>query len=145
MCPFNSMILGIGTDIVDARRIEAALKRFPNKFADRIFSKAELNAASLLTKPASYLAKRFAVKEAVYKALSLSGGKGCGWSEAETLTRQNGAPYVNLTGRCKTALEAITPDGYNASLAVSLSDEFPFALAFIVISAVKADWMKTHE
>ena len=136
------MILGIGTDIVDARRIQAAMDRHPDKFVKRIFSDAELNAAEQFSNPASYFAKRFAVKEAVYKALSVSGVTGCGWREVETLSAPNGAPMVNLTGRCKTALETMTPDGYKAGLSVSLSDEPPYALAFIVISAVPAEWIK---
>ena len=139
------MILGIGTDIVDSRRIEAAMARHPNKFSKRIYSMAELSAAEKVISPAKYLAKRFAAKEALYKALSPSGVKGCSWLEAETLTMRSGAPYVNLTGRCKMALEAMTPDGYNANLSVSLSDEIHYALAFIIISAVKADWMKPNE
>ena len=136
------MILGIGADIVDARRIQAAMDRHPDKFVKRIFSDAELNAAEQSSNPASYFAKRFAVKEAVYKALSVSGVTGCGWREAETLSALNGAPVVNLTGRCKTALETMTPDGYKAGLSVSLSDEPPYALAFIVISAEPAEWIK---
>ena len=138
------MILGIGTDLVDVRRIQAAMDRYPERFAKRIFSDAELQAAEQATNPASYLAKRFAVKEAVYKALSGSGVSGCGWREAETVSASNGAPVVNLTGRCKTALETMTPDGYNASLSVSISDEPPYALAFIVISAVPAEWIKPN-
>ena len=94
------MILGIGTDIVDARRIQAAMDRHPNKFTKRIFSGAEITAASKSSNPASYFAKRFALKEAVYKALSVSGVSGCGWREAETLSASNGVPMVNLTGRC---------------------------------------------
>ena len=136
------MILGIGTDIVDARRIQAAMDRHPDKFAKRIFSDAEIIAAKESSNPATYFAKRFAVKEAVYKALSVSGVTGCGWLEAETLSAPNGAPMVNLTGRCKTALETMTPDGYKAGLSVSLSDESPYALAFIVINAVPAEWIK---
>ena len=136
------MILGIGTDIVDARRIQAAMDRHPDKFTKRIFSDAEITAAKEYSNQASYFAKRFAVKEAVYKALSSSGVSNCGWREAETLSAPNGAPIVNLTGRCKTALETMTPDGYNAGLSVSLSDEPPYALAFIVISAVPAEWIK---
>ena len=91
------------------------------------------------------MAKRFAAKEAVYKALSSSGIAGCGWREAETLNGLNGAPFVNLTGRCKTALETITPDGYKAKVSVSLSDDRPYALAFVVISAIPADWIKPNE
>ena len=98
------MILGIGTDIVDARRIQAAMDRHPDKFVKRIFSEAELTAANDSSDQASYFAKRFAVKEAVYKALSVSGVTGCGWREAETLSAPNGAPMVNLTGRCKRRL-----------------------------------------
>lgn len=139
------MILGIGTDIVDSRRIQSVMTRYPNKFAKRVYSLAELSVAETLANPFDYLAKRFAVKEAVYKALSASGVKGFSWPEIETLNRKNGAPYVNLTGCCKMALEAMTPDGYNANLSVSLSDEIHYALAFIVISAVKADWMKPNE
>ena len=118
------------------------MDRHPNKFAKRIFSDAEMIAAEESSNQASYFAKRFAVKEAVYKALSSSGVSGCSWREAETLSALNGAPIVNLTGRCKTALETMTPDGYKAGLSVSLSDEPPYALAFIVISAVPAEWIK---
>jgi len=139
------MILGIGTDLVDSRRIQAAMNRYPDKFVKRVFTDAEINAAEKTGNPAGYLAKRFAVKEAVYKALSASEVAGCGWREAETLSASSGAPIVNLTGRCKTALETMTPDGYNANLAVSLSDEPPYALAFIVISAVPAEWIKSNE
>ena len=139
------MILGIGTDLVDGRRIETVLRRHKNKFANRIFTHAELNAANKTTNRAFFLAKRFAVKEAVYKALSSSGVAGCGWREAETLNEPNGAPYVNLTGRCKTALETITPDGYNARVLVSVSDDLPYVLAFVVISAVPAEWIEPNE
>ena len=139
------MILGIGTDVVDGRRIEAILNRHKDKFAKRIFTKAELMAANKTANKVYFLAKRFAVKEAVYKALSSSGIAGCGWREAETLNGLDGAPFVNLTGRCKTALETITPDGYKAKVWVSLSDDRPYALAFVVISAVPAEWVKPNE
>ena len=139
------MIIGIGTDITDGRRIEAVLNRHKEKFAKRVFTNAELNAANSAVNKVYFLAKRFAVKEAVYKALSSSGIAGCGWREAETLNELNGAPFVNLTGRCKTALETMTPDGYNAKVSVSLSDERPYALAFVVISAAPAEWIEPNE
>lgn len=139
------MILGIGTDLVNGRRIKGALERHKDRFAKRIFTKAELNAAYKTANPICYLAKRFAVKEAVYKALSSSGIAGCGWREAETLSGPDGAPHVDLTGRCKTALETITPDGYNARVSVSLSDDPPYALAFVVISAEPVEWIKPNE
>ena len=130
------MILGVGTDIVDVRRIGKSIERFANKFTDRIFTKAERVAANSTDQPQAYYAKRFAAKEAVYKALSGAGISGLGWQQAETLSLPNGVPVMALTGQCKTALEALTPDGYKAQISISLSDEPPYALAFVIINAV---------
>lgn len=129
------MILGIGTDIVDERRISRSIERFGNRFLDRIFTDAERAAADLRTEPGLHFAKRFAAKEAVYKALSGSGIDGMGWRDAEISNRVGGAPELLLTGRCKTALERLTPQGYNATVSLSLSDEPPYVVAFVVISA----------
>ena len=130
------MILGVGTDIVDARRIAKSIDRFSNKFTARIFTKAERVAAAATGQPQAYFAKRFAAKEAVYKALSGAGVSGFRWQQAETLNLPNGSPVVALTGECKMALEALTPDGYKAQISISLSDEPPYALAFVIINAV---------
>ena len=130
------MILGVGTDIVDARRIGKSIERFSDKFTGRIFTKAERAAAATTGQPQAYFAKRFAAKEAAYKALSGAGVSGLGWQQAETLSLPNGAPVMTLTGQCKTALEALTPDGYKAQISISLSDEPPYALAFVIINAV---------
>ncbi|MEL0165156.1 MAG: holo-ACP synthase [Alphaproteobacteria bacterium] len=130
------MILGVGTDIVDARRIGKSIDQFADRFTDRIFTTAERTAAAASNQPKAYLAKRFAAKEAVYKALSGAGVSGLGWQQAETLSLPNGAPVMSLTGQCKTALEALTPDGYKAQISISLSDEPPYALAFVIINAV---------
>ena len=108
------MILGVGTDIVDARRIAKSIDRFSNKFTARIFTKAERVAAAATGQPQAFFAKRFAAKEAVYKALSRAGVSGLRWQEAETLSLPSGAPVLALTGKCKMALEALTPDGYKA-------------------------------
>ena len=130
------MILGVGTDIVDARRIGKSIDQFADKFTDRIFTNAERAAAVATSQPQAYFAKRFAAKEAVYKALSGAGVSGFGRQQAETLSLPNGAPVMSLTGQCKTALEALTPDGYKAQITISLSDEPPYALAFVIINAV---------
>ena len=130
------MILGVGTDIVDARRIGKSIDQFADKFIDRIFTTAERAAADATSQPQAYFAKRFAAKEAVYKALSGAGMSGLRWQQAETLSLPNGAPVMSLTGQCKTALEALTPDGYKAQISISLSDEPPYALAFVIINAV---------
>ena len=119
------MILGVGIDIVDVRRIGKSIDQFADKFIDRIFTTAERSAAAAASQPQAYFAKRFAAKEAVYKALSGAGMSGLGWQQAETLSLPNGAPVMSLTGQCKTALEALTPDGYKAQISISLSDEPP--------------------
>ena len=75
-------------------------------------------------------------KEAVFKALSGAGVSGLGWHHAEILSMLNGAPVMTLSGQCKTALEALAPDGYKAEISISLSDEPPYALAFVIINAV---------
>ena len=129
------MILGIGTDIVDERRIGKSMERFGDRFLHRIFTEAERSEAARRGQASLYFAKRFAAKEAVYKALSGSGINGMGWCDAEIATRAGGAPELLLSGRCKTALERLTPDGYNAAVSLSLSDEPPYAVAFVVISA----------
>ena len=130
------MILGVGADIVDTRRIGKLIDRFSDKFISRIFTKAERAAAAATGHPRAYFAKRFAAKEAVYKALSGAGVSGLSWQQAETLSLPNGAPVMALTGECKTALEALTPDGYKAQISISLSDEPPYALAFVIINAL---------
>lgn len=130
------MILGIGTDLVDVRRIEKSIDRFSTRFINRIFTDSERATAAAFQQPHFYFAKRFAAKEAVFKALSSSGVCQLGWQQAETLNLQNGAPIMYLTGQCKTALEAMTPDGYKAQVSISLSDEPPYALAFVIINAV---------
>ena len=130
------MILGVGTDIVDTRRIVKSIERFPDKFTGRVFTEAERAAAAASGQPQTYFAKRFAAKEAVYKSLSGAMVSGLGWRQVETLSLPNGAPVVALTGQCKTALEALTPCGYKAQILISLSDEPPYALAFVIFNAV---------
>lgn len=130
------MIIGIGTDIVDSRRIEKSLSRFGDRFTKRIFTDAERASAEQRGNAGLYFAKRFAAKEAIYKVLHQSGIDGLGWREAEILNNARGAPEVRLSGKCKTALERLTPDGYKACIDISLSDEPPYALAFVVVSVV---------
>ena len=130
------MIIGIGTDICDARRIKKSINDFEDRFVARIFTEAERSAASKKADPTLYYAKRFAAKEAIYKALCASKISGRGWHDAEILNEADGSPSVRLSGQCKTALEALTPDGYKAQLDLSLSDEPPYALAFVVLSVL---------
>ena len=133
------MILGVGTDIVDERRIRRSLDRFGDSFLNRIFTTAEQNAAQMRGQATLYLAKRFAAKEAVYKAMSAAPVSGLGWHDAEILNTSGGAPVLTLSGACKRTLEAMIPEGYKASVNLSLSDEPPYAVAFVVISAGPSD------
>jgi len=139
------MILGIGTDIVDARRIAAVIRRFPNRFISRIFTDLEKKAAEHSSNKAEYFAKRFAAKEAAYKALSSANVSGLGWREVETLSKFNGVPTINFKGRWKIALESMVPSGYKASVSISLSDEPPYALAFVIVNAIPVDWINENE
>ena len=128
------MILGVGTDICDSRRIAAALERFDHRFRARIFTDSEIALARSRSNESLFYAKRFAAKEAVYKALSAAPVRGLGWHDAEILNNAGGAPALTLSGACKRALEALTPGGYKASVNLSLSDEPPYAVAFVIIS-----------
>ena len=128
------MIVGIGVDMVDSRRIAKSIERFGSRFLSRIFTDAEQAQAAGRADTALYYAKRFAAKEAIYKALAASGIDGLGWRDAAIGNTERGAPVVTLTGACKTALERLTPDGYNPVISISLSDEPPHALAFVVLS-----------
>ena len=129
------MILGVGTDICDARRISALLKKFDHQFRARIFTKAEVALAVSRFDESLFYAKRFAAKEAAYKALSAAPMTGVSWHDAEILNTDGGAPVLTLSGACKRALEEVTPEGYKASVNLSLSDEPPYAVASVVISA----------
>lgn len=134
------MILGIGNDMVDIRRIEALLERFGSRFERKIFSpreQAHAARASGARAAAATYAKRFAAKEAFAKAI----GRGIGtikWQEIEVGNLPSGQPELRLSGEAHKALLAITPAKMRAVVNISLSDEYPYAQAFVVISAVAA-------
>ena len=133
------MIVGIGTDIVTVSRMAENLERMGDRFARRLLTETEYKEYEKKHNGAAYLAKRFAAKEAVYKALSAAPVTGLGWHDAEILNTAGGAPVLTLFGSCKRALEEVTPEGYKASVNLSLSDEPPYAVAFVVISAGPLD------
>ena len=125
----------VGTDIVKVSRISQIISDHRERFLSRIFTHHEQSICNAKASPHIHYSGRFAAKEAVYKALSKSGVAGLGWREAEVINDRSGAPYIKLTGRCKTALESLTPEGYKPIVDISLSDEPPYALAYVVISA----------
>lgn len=129
------MILGIGSDICDIRRIANSLGRFGEHFTQRIFTAGErARAESRLTQAETY-ARRFAAKEACSKALGTGMRHGVFWRDMEVVTRPGGQPTMRLTGGAATRLAALTPPGHEAVIHVSLSDDPPMAMAFVVIEA----------
>ena len=134
------MILGLGSDLIDIRRIEQAIERFGDRFLDRIFTETERRRCDRRgpTRGASY-ARRFAAKEATAKALGTGLRGGVFWRDLGVVNLPSGQPGMRLTGGALRRLEAITPLGMQARLDVSLTDEPPLAQAVVIISAVPAD------
>ena len=128
------MIIGVGHDICDQRRIARLAARFGDRFTKRIYSAAEQAELALRLNRSAYLAGRFAVKEAVYKALSATDQAGMFWRHAQTLSSSAGAPVLSLSGACERGLNRLVPAGYRPILHVSISDEPPYSSAFVVLS-----------
>jgi holo-[acyl-carrier protein] synthase len=132
------MILGIGSDITDARRIAKVIDRHGERFLDRVFTTTERARADRRRNRAETYAKRFAAKEACAKALGTGLRAGVWWRDMGVVNLPGGRPTMELTGGAKRRLQAITPKGYEARIDVTISDEGPMAHAFVVISAIPA-------
>jgi holo-[acyl-carrier protein] synthase len=132
------MIIGLGTDLVDIRRIEQAIERFGDRFLDRIFTAVERHRCDRRANRAAGYARRFAAKEAASKALGTGFRQGVYWRDLGVVNLPSGQPGMMLTGGARRRLEAITPPGTIARLDVTLSDEPPIAQAVVVITAVPA-------
>lgn len=130
------MILGIGIDLVDMRRIERLLNKFGDHFTQRVFTQEERNYAASTLNPTRAYANRFAGKEALAKALGTGMGGGIGWQDIEVLKASSGAPQLKLYNKAESRLLSLVPAGYQPALHVSFSDEPPYSTAFVVISAV---------
>ena len=129
------MILGVGLDLIDIRRIERTLERFGERFVERVFTPAERLRAERRPNPAASYAKRYAAKEACAKALGTGFRRGVYWRDIGVLNRASGQPIVHLTGGAADRLAALTPPGMRSRIDVSLTDELPFGQAMVVISA----------
>lgn len=130
------MIIGIGSDIIDIRRIEQTLARFGDRFIQRMYTDLERARAERrpLERAATY-AKRFAAKEATSKALGTGLKKGVFWRDMGVANLPSGQPTMRLTGGAARRLAQLTPPGHSAHIHVSLTDDFPLAVAFVIISA----------
>ncbi|HEY1363296.1 MAG TPA: holo-ACP synthase [Xanthobacteraceae bacterium] len=130
------MILGIGSDLVDVRRIERAIERHGERFLDRIFTATERSKAEGRVRSSETYAKRFAAKEACAKALGTGLRAGVFWRDLGVINLPSGRPSMRLTGGALARLEAITPAGFEARIDLTISDEGPIAQALVIISAV---------
>ena len=129
------MILGIGSDICDARRIAQVIERHGDRFIDRIFTPTERAKAERRRNRAETYAKRFAAKEACAKALGTGLRAGVWWRDIGVVNLPGGRPSIELTGGAKRRLAALTPAGYEARIDLTMTDEGPTAQALVIISA----------
>jgi holo-[acyl-carrier protein] synthase len=134
------MILGLGSDIVDIRRIESAIARFGDKFLHRIFTETERARAMRRTEKlrAPTYAKRFAAKEAASKALGTGFRQGVFFADLAVVNLRSGQPTIQMTGGSAIRLAFITPEGMAPVIHVTMTDEYPYAYAQVIISAVPA-------
>ncbi len=130
------MILGIGNDLIDIRRIEKTLERFGSRFLDRVFTDIERRKSEGRKLRAASYAKRFAAKEACAKALGTGLRAGVFWRDMGVVNLPSGRPTLKLTGGALRQLERLTPAGYDARIDLTITDEFPLAEAVVIISAV---------
>ncbi|MCX8099786.1 MAG: holo-ACP synthase [Geminicoccaceae bacterium] len=129
------MILGIGSDLVDIRRIERTLERFGERFTRRCFTELERATCERRAARAASYARRYAAKEACAKALGTGFARGVFWRDIGVVNQPGGQPTIALTGGAAARLAAITPAGMGAEIAVTLTDEPPLAQAIVVITA----------
>jgi holo-[acyl-carrier protein] synthase len=130
------MILGIGSDLADIRRIQTSLDRFGDRFTHRIFTELERARSERKADRAGSYARRFAAKEACAKALGTGLSHGVFWRDMGVSNLPTGQPTFTLTRGAAARLSAITPEGLTAKLHLSLTDDYPYAQAFVVIEAL---------
>jgi holo-[acyl-carrier protein] synthase len=132
------MIVGIGSDLIDIRRVEKTLERHPERFVARVFTPIEQAKSDRRKERAASYAKRFAAKEACAKALGTGLSRGVFWSDMGVVNLPGGKPTMQLTGGAARRLSEIVPDGHRALVHLTITDDFPLAQAFVIIEAVPA-------
>ncbi len=130
------MIIGIGNDLSDITRIEKSLSRYGQRFIDRIFTETEQAKANIRQNKAATYAKRFAAKEACAKALGTGINRGVYFRDMGVVNLPSGQPTLKLTGGALARLNAMTPAGHRAKIHLSLTDDHPWAQAFVIIEAI---------
>ncbi len=132
------MILGLGNDIIDIRRIEATLERYGQRFVNRVFTDIEREKSDRRRLRAESYAKRFAAKEACAKALGTGFRSGVFWRDMGVVNLPSGRPTMKLTGGAARQLERLVPAGYTPRIDLTITDDYPQAQAVVIISAVPA-------
>ena len=130
------MIIGLGSDLSDIRRVQATLDRFGERFVNRIYTDIERARSERKPDRAASYAKRFAAKEACAKALGTGMRRGVFWKDMGVVNMRSGQPTMALTGGALKRLEAMTPPGMAAVIHLSLTDDHPYAQAFVIIEAL---------
>ena len=130
------MIIGLGSDLCDVRRIAKTLERHGDRFINRIFTPTERAKAERRANVPETYAKRFAAKEACAKALGTGMRRGVFWRDMGVINMRSGQPTMQLTGGALTRLQEMTPSGMKAVIHLSLTDDHPYAQAFVIIEAL---------
>jgi holo-[acyl-carrier protein] synthase len=131
------MILGLGNDVIDIRRIERTIELYGDRFLNRIFTEIERRKSDRRRMRAASYAKRFAAKEACSKALGTGLRRGVYWRDMGVVNLPSGRPTLMLTGGAAEQLARMTPRGYEARIDLTITDDFPMAQAIVIISAVR--------
>ncbi len=132
------MIIGLGSDIIDIRRIERTLERYGERFTNRVFTEVERAKSDRRRLRAASYAKRYAAKEACSKALGTGFRRGVFWRDMGVVNLPSGQPTMRLTGGAAARLAEITPPGMTARIDLSITDEWPQAHVIVIISAIPA-------
>jgi holo-[acyl-carrier protein] synthase len=130
------MILGLGNDIIDIRRIERTIERYGNRFLQRVFTETERARSDRRSARAASYAKRFAAKEACAKALGTGMRRGVYWRDMGVVNLSTGRPTIVMTGGAAAQLERMTPRGYQPQVHVTLTDDYPLAEAVVLITGI---------
>jgi holo-[acyl-carrier protein] synthase len=133
------VIIGLGSDLIDIRRIERSLERFGERFTDRIFTETERRKSDRRRERAASYAKRFAAKEACAKALGTGLSRGVFWRDMGVVNLPGGKPTMQLANGAAARLAELTPPGHRAIVHLTITDDFPLAQAFVIIEALSAD------
>lgn len=130
------MIIGLGSDLIDIRRVEASIERFGDRFTHRCFTDIEREKSDRRKNRAASYAKRFAAKEACSKALGTGLAQGVFWKDMGVINLPSGKPTMRLTNGAGERLQSMLPAGHEAVIHLTITDDFPYAQAFVIIEAL---------